>query len=151
MSKNFGCALSIEKYGNYFRIRKTCRCSNLLPTMADVPGSVHVSIIHTEIANKMKLYIKIYYSMFIWSSACFRRHTAYHQELKTALAASGHGRVEYELVQCTAPVSTLCDNVHQTQRPLSYMQIPEAASAVFSSWSWAVCRPKHVELHINIE
>ena len=30
-----------------------------------------------------------YYSIFIWSSTCFGRHTAYHQEPKTALAASG--------------------------------------------------------------
>jgi hypothetical protein len=27
---------------------------------------------------------------------------------------------------------------------------PEAASAVLSSWWWAVCRPRHVELHINM-
>jgi len=27
---------------------------------------------------------------------------------------------------------------------------PEAASAVCGSWWWTVCRPKHVELHINI-
>jgi len=44
---------------------------------------------HTEIANKMQQCIKIYYSTFIWSSTCFGRCTAHHQELKTALAASG--------------------------------------------------------------
>ena len=32
---------------------------------------------------------KFYYSIFIWSSTCFGRHTAHHQEPKTALAASG--------------------------------------------------------------
>jgi len=32
---------------------------------ADVCGSVHHSIIHTEIANKMQEFIKIYYSMFV--------------------------------------------------------------------------------------
>jgi len=32
---------------------------------------------------------EFYYSIFIWSSTCFRRHTAHHQEPKTALAASG--------------------------------------------------------------
>jgi hypothetical protein len=31
--------------------------------------------------------------MFIWSSTCFGRHTAQHQELKTALAASGFAYV----------------------------------------------------------
>jgi hypothetical protein len=45
--------------------------------------------IRTEIANKVKQFIKIYYFMPIWSSTCFGWHTAHHQELKTALAASG--------------------------------------------------------------
>ena len=35
-----------------------------------------------------------YYSVFIWNSTCFGRHTAYHQEPKTALAASGFSYVE---------------------------------------------------------
>jgi len=37
---------------------------------------------------------KFYYSIFIWSSICFRRHTVHHQEPKTALAASGFSYVE---------------------------------------------------------
>ena len=37
---------------------------------------------------------KFYYSIFIWSSTCFGRHTAHHQEPKTALAASGFAYVE---------------------------------------------------------
>jgi hypothetical protein len=32
---------------------------------------------------------KFYYSIFKWSSTCFRRYTAYHQEPKTEQAASG--------------------------------------------------------------
>jgi hypothetical protein len=51
------------------------------------------SIIHTEIANKLQQCIKIYYSMFIRGPTCFGRHTAHHQELKTALAASGFAYV----------------------------------------------------------
>jgi len=31
------------------------------------------------------------------------------------------------------------------------MKKPEAASAALGPWWWAVCRPKHVELHINME
>jgi len=38
--------------------------------------------------------LKFCYSMFIWSSTCFGRHTAHHQEPKTALAASGLSYVE---------------------------------------------------------
>jgi len=37
---------------------------------------------------------KFYYSIFIWSSTCFGRHNAHHQEPKTALAASGFSYVE---------------------------------------------------------
>ena len=37
---------------------------------------------------------KFYYSIFIWSSTCFGRHTAHHQEPKTALATSGFSYVE---------------------------------------------------------
>jgi hypothetical protein len=38
--------------------------------------------------------LKCYYSIFIWSSTCFGRHTAHHQGPKTALAASGSSYVE---------------------------------------------------------
>ena len=31
-----------------------------------------------------------------------------------------------------------------------YYEKPEAGSAVLGSWRRAVCRPKHVELHINV-
>ena len=37
---------------------------------------------------------KLYYSIFIWSSACFGRHTAHHQKPKTTPAASGFLYVE---------------------------------------------------------
>ena len=37
---------------------------------------------------------KFYYSIFIWSSTCFGRYAAHHQEPKTALAASGFSYVE---------------------------------------------------------
>ena len=37
---------------------------------------------------------KFVYSIFIWSSTCFGRHTAHHQVPKTALAASGFSYME---------------------------------------------------------
>jgi len=77
-----------------------------------------------------------FYSIFMWSSTCFGRHTAHHQEPKTALAASSFSYVE--------------DCWMWIQQPSTYEK-PEAASAVLGSWWWAVCRPKHVELHINME
>jgi len=36
------------------------------------------------------------------------------------------------------------------QQPFMYAK-PEAASAVLSSWWWAVCLPKYVEPHFNME
>jgi len=42
----------------------------------------------------MQQCIRIYYSIFTWSSTCFGRHTAHHEEPKTALTASGFAYVE---------------------------------------------------------
>jgi len=42
----------------------------------------------------MQQSIRIYYSICIWSSTCFVRHTAHHQELKPAPAASGFAYVK---------------------------------------------------------
>jgi hypothetical protein len=82
----------------------------------NVRGSVHHSIIHTEIANKMQQCIKIYYSMFIWSQKFFGGggDTAHHQELKTALTASGFAYVKDCWTLC------LLDSVQQAQRPTTF-------------------------------
>ena len=118
---------------------------------------------------------KFYYYIFIWSSTCFRRHTAHHQEPKTALAASGFSYVEScwtcswwtlsGTLWLTTSTNYTCnnlhrityqhtvpDNVHQLhiQQPSTYAK-PDAASAVLGSWWWAVCRLKHVKLHTNME
>ena len=37
------------------------------------------------------------------------------------------------------------------QRPATTYAKPETASAVLGSWWWAVCRPKHVELIVNMK
>ena len=55
---------------------------------------IFLSIIHIEITNKMQQCIKLYYSMFKLGSTCFGRHTAHHQELEIALAASGFAYVK---------------------------------------------------------
>jgi hypothetical protein len=60
----------------------------------DVRGSVRHSTVHTKKSNKMQQCIKICYSIFIRSSTCFGRHTAQHQEPKTALAASSFAYVQ---------------------------------------------------------
>ena len=44
--------------------------------------------------KNISIFLYYYYSIFIRSSTCFGRHTAHHQEPKTALAASGFSYVE---------------------------------------------------------
>jgi len=123
---------------------KQCYC-NLFQSQfwLHISGKIILHWIHTEKSNKMQQCIKIYYSIFIWSSTCFGRHTAHHQEPKTALAVSGFAYVE----GCWTLWLLDADSV---QQPSTYAK-PEVASAVLDSWWWAVCRPKHVELHINME
>ena len=69
--------------------------------------------------------IKIYYSVFKRGPTCFGRHIAHHQELKTALAASGFAYVR----GCWTLRLLDADSV---QQPLTYAK-PEAASVVLSS------------------
>jgi len=73
-----------------------------------------------------------FYLIFIWSSTCFGRHTAHHQEPKTALAVSGFAYVE----GCwTCGCWTLS---------AFYVCKTRGCCAILGSWWWAVCRPKHV-------
>jgi len=59
----------------------------------DVRGSVHHSMIHIETPTRCNSVSKFYF-IFTRSSTCFGRHTAHHQEPKTAIAASGFAYVE---------------------------------------------------------
>jgi hypothetical protein len=101
-----------------------CRTNSVHVCKLDVHGSVHHSIIHIENPTRWNSVSKFYF-IFIWSSTHFGQHTVHHQEPKTALAASAFA--------------------------FSMYAEPEAASAVLGSWWWAVCHPKHVELHINMK
>jgi len=85
----------------------------------DIRGSMHHSTIHkkknpTRCNNVSKLY-----SLFIWSSTCFRQHTAHHQEPNTALAASGFSYLEgcSTYGWWTLSGTDVPDNVHRLERP----------------------------------
>jgi len=101
----------------------------------DVRGSVHHSIIHIENPTRCNSVSKFHF-IFIWSSTCFGRYTAHHQEPKTALAASAFAYVEccwtcscwtlsgriylYSTLLC----STLYFTLHSTwQRPATTLPI----------------------------
>jgi hypothetical protein len=60
----------------------------------DVRRSVHHSIIHKENPTTRCNSVSKFYFIFVWSSTCFGRHTAHHQEPKTAPAASGFAYAE---------------------------------------------------------
>jgi len=79
---------------------------------------------------------KFYYSIFIWSSTCFRRHAAHHQEPKTALAASGLSYVEgWWTCSWWTLSGTVCliTSTNYTSKQPSTYEKPEAACAVLGS------------------
>ena len=92
---------------------------------------------------------KLYYSILVWSSTCFGRYTAHHHEPKTALAASGFSYVEGRWACSWWTLWGLTTSTNYTSKQSSTYEKPEAARADLGSWWWAICRPKHVELHIN--
>jgi hypothetical protein len=94
-----------------------------------------------KIPTRCKSVSKFYF-IFIWSSTCFGRHIVHHEEPKTALAAFGFANVEGCWV-CSCWTLSASSNYIPNN--------PPRASAVLGSWWWVVCRPKHVELHINMK
>jgi len=84
-------------------------------------------------------------------STCFGRFHAHHQELTTALTASG-----FNLERGGSSVIGRGLAVPARPRPTTLLPPlsklkPEAVNAVVSSWWWAWKRPKHVEWHINVK
>ena len=93
--------------------------------------------IHTEKSNKMQQCIKIYYSIFIWNSTCFERHTAHHQEPKTALAASGLHMWKVVGRVVAARFQALLDSVQQ-----------QAIKIYYSIFTWnSTCFGRHTAHH----
>jgi hypothetical protein len=80
-------------------------------------------------------------SWLCWSFPMSRRPLGY----------AGRFRCHGVLLAMLLDVQLLdADSVQQlhVQQSSTYAK-PGGASAVLGSWWWAVCRPKHVELHIN--
>ena len=118
-------------------------------------GNLTINSIYKKNPTKCNNVSKFYYFIFIWSSTRFGRYTSHHQEPKTALATSGFSYVK-GCWTCSwwtlSGTDTGPGNVHQlhVHQPYTYEK-PDTASAVLGSWWWAVCRPKHVELHRSME
>jgi hypothetical protein len=96
----------------YYRIRKQYMNSlrrilgNKIEDLMFVNSCVIVQFIKKN-SKRCNNVLKFYYSILIWSSTYFGRHTAYHQEPKTALAASVFLYVE----GCWTSWWTLCNAV----------------------------------------
>ena len=144
-------------------------------------GAEMSAIILTEIVSFIKKnptrcnnVSKFYYSIFIWSSKCFGWHRP-SSGPKIALMMGGvssetcwasykYGITKFWYIvafcwiflfhtwKVDGRVVGGRDNVHQlhVQQP-STCEKPVVASAILRSWWYAVCHPKHVELHINME
>jgi hypothetical protein len=135
----------------------TACCPWIIPCITvhlmSVHHTVHHSTIHRENPTKCNNVTKFYYSVFIWSSTCFGRHTAHHQEPKTVLAASGFSYVEgcwtcSYWASGTAPFLTTSTNWYLSHRycylPLvTVWQIPDAVdTVVLRSWWWVEVPPE---------
>ena len=86
----------------------------------DVRGSVHHSIIHIKNPTRCNSVSKFYFRL-IWSSTCFGRHTAHHQEPKTAIAAAGFAYVE-GCWPCSCWTLTASSNYTSNNPPLMQNQ-----------------------------
>jgi len=62
-----------------------------------------------------------------------------------------HIYVKLSMFRVTHRTVCLTTSTNYTSKQPPTYEKPEAASAVLGSWWWAVCRPKHAELHINME
>ena len=75
----------------------------------------------------------------LFRSTCFGRLRAHHQELTTALTASGFTLERGGSSVVSRGLATLLPSRSKVK--------PEAVNSVVSSWRWAWRRPKHVERH----
>ena len=81
---------------------------------------------------------KFYYFIFIWSSTCFGRHTAHHQEPKTALAASGFPYVEgWWTCSWWALSGTLCCLANPCVKSESGSEVTELCTVFCVSLQWS--------------
>jgi len=106
-----------------------------------------------KISNKSTILMEQFHKFFTWRlclSTCFRRLHAHHQELATALTASGFTleRGGSSVVGRGLAGQTTTNSAAITNAPTVK---PETVNAVVSSWWWAWRRLKHVERHINVK
>jgi hypothetical protein len=112
-----------------------------------VCGSIHHNLIHIENPTRCHSVWKFYF-IFMWSSTCFGRHTAHHQEPKTVLAASGFACVEdcwtcsCWMLSGSAYMKTWASLINATTSP------PQDSSCqVNHCWQWLWIFSKWLAIH----
>ena len=85
---------------------------------------------------------KCYYPIFIWSSTCFGRHTAHHQEPKTALAATGFSYVEgcWTCSWWTLSGSTVWEGAKGSFSYCAWRRPPTTRPTTFHVWKTRGCQ-----------
>jgi len=116
----------------------------------DVHGSMHHSTIHKEKSKRCNNVSKFYYSIFIWSSTCFGRHTAHHKEPKAALAASGFSHVvgcwtcSWWTLSGTVCLTTstyyTSNNLPRCQAQCAWQRPPTTCLTTFHVWKTIGCQ-----------
>jgi len=66
----------------------------MLQTVPDLHNNYIVEVLQRKTQQDATVYQNFIIPYFIWSSTCFGRHTAHHQEPKTAQTPSGFAYVE---------------------------------------------------------
>ena len=115
-----------------------------------VDPCIVVQFLQWKPQQNVTVYQNLIIPCFKWSSTCFGRHTASHQEpkLHTQPLVLHTWKVVGRAVVGRCQVAYATWQLHVRQ-PSTYAK-PEAACAVLGSWWWTVCRPKHVELYLKI-
>jgi len=115
---------------------------------------ISLHAVYKERSNKMQQCIKFYYSLLKWSLTCFGRTPPIIRSLKLHWQSLVFYtlKVVYTCSWWTLS-GTLCLTTSSkcTYKQPSTYEKPETTSEVLGSWWWAVCRPKHVEHHINMK
>jgi hypothetical protein len=129
----------------------------LSSVLLDVHGSVHHSTTDKEKSNKMQQCIKILLFHIYMKLNMFRATRCPSSGAENCTGSLWFFIILWKVVGCVVGGRCQAHCARQrtlTTRPnnlLRYYEKPEAASAISSSWWWAVCRPKYVEFHINME
>jgi hypothetical protein len=98
---------------------------------------------------------RFYYSIFIWSSTCFGRHTAHHQEPKTALAASGFSYLEgWWTCSWWTLLGTLCLTMSTNYQRMKNQRLPVQfwllmMGVVSPETCWALCKYGIIKILIH--